>query len=111
MRYILIALFLFFTSCEKKQDIITNKEIKCIKIYEKEENNNPLIIRDSDSIQEILKKINNNRREIIKFRPKFLMKVIYKNNQHKIVFINEKAIKIDNITYRTGDNIIDSLVQ
>ncbi|RYJ42066.1 hypothetical protein NU09_2470 [Flavobacterium beibuense] len=39
------------------------------------------------------------------------MKVIYKNNQHKIVFINEKAIKIDNITYRTGDNIIDSLVQ
>jgi hypothetical protein len=112
----LVLIGLLFSCLNLGNHDIIDNNIKKIEIYKitcqrnlttcvKMEEIHILTIQDSDEINDIITKVNDAKRFIVKFIPDYKIELISQDNKMTSILINENFINVDGLTYKTNFNL------
>jgi hypothetical protein len=106
---VLTFLLLGMTRCDKT-DIIDKHDLRSLIITV--DNEKPHFIqsreiKDGDSLNLIINKLNRGKATPIKFYPTHRLKLIYNNGKEEIIFCNSSSMKYRGITYELQEKIQD----
>jgi hypothetical protein len=106
----LIALFLL-EKFSNKAEVIESKDLSKIVVtistVEQKPDSTIVVINNRDSINAVLRALNNCSKEPIDFYPTHRIRIIYSNGPASWIYCNSSAMKYDGITYRLDKKIED----
>jgi hypothetical protein len=105
----MLSLAFCFIQCTNKNGIISSNKVKSIVITLDSTNEHlalpPIEIRNQDSLNQIVKKINECESEPIKFYPTHRLKIAYEDGQEKMILCNGLSLKYDGLTYKLKESM------
>jgi hypothetical protein len=108
---IILSLALFSIQCTNKYGIISSNKVKSIVITLDSTDEHlilPLVeIRNEDSLNQIIRKINECESEPIKFYPTHRLKITYEDGREELILCSGSSLKYDGLTYRLKESIRD----
>jgi len=108
-------LLLTMQSCAQQKNMIVAKDIKSISVEVTNLNQPSDTVRseitDQSYIAEIVKNLNENYREPIKFYPTHKLRLTYNGGEEKMIYCNGASIKYDGLTYKLKKSIKEILSQ
>ena len=111
----ILLIILFIISCSDKHNLISSNNIKTIVISLDSGQHyialNLVVITNRDSMNEIIRKLNEYDQEPVKFYPTHRLKLTYDNGKEKIIFCSGQSMKYEGLTYRLKENIRDIIGQ
>jgi hypothetical protein len=105
-----IFIFLFFTSCIKKEyfaDSIKTDSVEIVKIYDKK-TGYAVTVQDTIWIRHLFELMNTGKKDLIKFYPNYEILFFCRNKQHEIL-LNKNCIKYERYTYKCKYDIEEYL--
>jgi hypothetical protein len=110
-KIIIISFALFSLQCTNKKGIIGATKVKSIEITFDSTDLHPTVsaiqIRNLDSLNQIIKTINECESEPIKFYPTHRLKFNYEDGREETILCSGSALKYKGLTYRLKENIRD----
>lgn len=107
--FVLLLIILFMQRCLDEHNLISSNNIKSIIITLDSSQHkiglNKIEIINRDSLDQIIRKLNECDQEPIKFYPTHRLKLIYENGQEKMVFCNASSMKYEGLTYKLSENV------
>ena len=112
---ILTLLLLTMQKCSNKTEVINSNNVKEMTIAIDSTAANPFVkeirVSQKDSLEFILKGLNNCNREPIKFYATHRIKLVYKSGEEEMIFCSGSSMKYKGITYKMDKNISDIVAQ
>lgn len=108
-KILLLSIVFISIQCTNKNGIISSFKVKSIVVTLDSTDSHlslPSIeIRNQDSLNQIIKKINECESEPIIFYPTHRLKITYEDGKEEIIFCSGNALKYDGLTYKLKENI------
>ena len=105
-----VAIFLSFISCSgNRPEIISSNNVKSILVGLVESKSDTIEITNQDSILRILRKLNRAHSELLIFRSKYTLTVLYNDGNRQLVLCDSSYMKVEGATYEMSDDIEDIL--